>query len=271
MKTLRLNENTNIPILGLGTWQLRRDECIRAVLIALEIGYRHIDTADMYGNHREVAKAIAKSGVKREDIFLTTKIPPTQLYKENVLSSCDRYLEELDTSYIDLLLIHWPNHTIPINETLSAMSELKIRGKIKAIGVSNFTIRHLENAIKTSVEIAINQVELHPRFNQKAMQKYCDSKHIAITAYSPLGRKTDLDIPLILALSKKYEVAPSQVILNWIIGRGIVAIPKSATPSRIEDNFRSTTWSLEPKDIEKINQTEQSERLVDPASSEFNY
>ncbi|MEK7516970.1 MAG: aldo/keto reductase [Patescibacteria group bacterium] len=271
MKSLRLNQNTSIPILGLGTWKLRGDECTRAVLKALEVGYRHIDTADRYENHREVAAAIRKSRIKRGDIFLTTKIPPTDLSKETVLSNCDRYLEELDTSYIDLLLIHWPNHTIPIKETLSAMNELKLKGKIRAIGVSNFTIHHLEDAMRTDVEITNNQVELHPTFNQIQMKEYCDGKHIAITAYSPLGRASDLDIPLIQELSKKYEVTPSQVILNWIISKEVVAIPKSATPKRIEDNFKAITWSLEQNDIEKINHLEQNERLTNPPWSEFDY
>ena len=271
MKKLRLNKNTDIPILGLGTWRLNGEECVNAVLTALKTGYRHIDTADMYRNHREVASAVKKSGIRREEIFITSKIPPSDLQKETVLSNCNRYLEELDTRYIDLLLIHWPNRSIPIEETLAAMNQLKNEGKIKAIGVSNFTKHHLEDTFKTNVQISNNQIELHPTFNQNSMKDYCDSKNIVITAYAPLGRGEDLDNELIQDLSKKYEVSTSQIILNWIMSRGIIAIPKSANPNRIEDNFNSTKWSLQKEDIEKINNLPQEERMVDTGWSDFDY
>ncbi|TSC55666.1 MAG: aldo/keto reductase [Parcubacteria group bacterium Greene0714_21] len=227
MKSLVLNSQASIPMLGFGTWQLVGDTGIKAVAKALGVGYRHIDTADRYGNHKEISQAIELSSLKREDLFITTKIPNTLLSREDVFLSVDRYLQELNTNYIDLLLIHWPNKNIPIAETLGAMRTLKEQGKVKAIGVSNFTIHHLKDAKATGVEVTNNQIELHPTFNQKELREYCAANNIVVTAYSPLGRGQDIGLPLFQELVKKYNSSPAQVILNWILQLGCVAIPKS--------------------------------------------
>lgn len=261
----------DIPKLGFGTWQLGGEVCCKAVRNALEVGYRHIDTADRYYNHREVGEALKKSGLKREEYFLTSKTFYDELEPEKVLANGDRFLEELQTHYLDLLLIHWPNKNVPIDETLGAMQELKDKGKIRHIGVSNFTIHHLEDALKTDVEIYDNQVELHPTFDQKALKDFCDSKNVKVTAYSPLGRGDDLNNKTVLDLSKKYSVSPAQVIINWIMARGIIAIPKSATPERIADNFNSLNWEMEMQDIEKMNNIPQGKRVVNPSHNEFDY
>ena len=276
-----LNSQASIPVLGFGTWQLVGDTGTNAVVKALEVGYRHIDTADRYGNHKEIAQATQQSSLKREDLFITTKIPRTLLERENVLLSVDRYLQELNTSYIDLLLIHWPNKNIPIAETLGAMQELKEQGKIRAIGVSNFTMHHLKDALRdtsgqakaTGVEITNNQIELHPTFNQKELREYCAANSIVVTAYSPLGRGQDIGLPLFQELAKKYNASPAQVILNWILQLGCVAIPKSEHEDQIEDNFKTLNWTLKQEDIELINQFPQGERLVNPihVHSEFDY
>ena len=160
MKTLALNSKASIPVLGLGTWQLVGNTGVKAVAKALQVGYRHIDTADGYGNHREIAQAIELSSLKKEDLFITTKIPRTLLRSEDVFLSVDRYLQELNTNYIDLLLIHWPNKSIPMTETLGAMQTLKEQGKVRALGVSNFTIHHLKDAKATGVEVTNNQSTL---------------------------------------------------------------------------------------------------------------
>lgn len=271
MKSFRLNGQVEIPVLGLGTWKLTGEECVRAVTCALEVGYRHIDTADVYGNHEEVGQAVKISGVPRGEIFITTKIPRTDLRPDDVVKDCDRYLTELDISYIDLLLIHWPNRQIPIAETLGAMDELKKRGKIRAIGVSNFTIHHLRDVLETGVEIVINQVELHPTFNQKELHTFCISKKIVATAYSPLGRGADINLPLVSELAQKYNVSPAQVILNWIMSRGIVAIPKSASPSRVEDNLKALSWKMEKEDIRRMDSIPQEPRLLNHPGAEFDY
>ncbi|MBI4028798.1 MAG: aldo/keto reductase [Candidatus Blackburnbacteria bacterium] len=271
MNTVELNEQTKIPVLGFGTWQLEGEECVQAVSTALEVGYRHIDTADVYGNHKEVARAIKESGIPREELFVTTKIPRDLLRARDVSDSCERYLKELNMPYVDLFLIHWPNRQIPIAETLEAMNQLKKEEKVKAIGVSNFTEHHLEDALSTGYEVTLNQVELHPTFNQLKLQEFCKSKNVAMTAYSPLGRGEDLSHPTILESAKKYGVSPAQVVLNWIISRGIVAIPKSSNPDRIEDNFKATSWEMEKEDLEMINGIPQQPRILDHPSSEFNY
>lgn len=271
MKSLMLNSQASIPVLGFGTWQLVGDTGVKAVAKALEVGYRHIDTADRYGNHKEITQAIRQSLVKREDLFITTKIPQTLLSRENIFLSVDRYLQELNTNYIDLLLIHWPNKNIPIVETLGAMEELKKQGKVKAIGVSNFTIHHLKDAKATGVEVTNNQVELHPTFNQKELREYCQANNIVVTAYSPLGRGQDIGLPLFKDLAKKYNASPAQVILNWILNLGCVAIPKSEYPDQIEDNFKTLNWTLDKDDIELINQLPQAERIVNPPHAEFGY
>lgn len=260
-----------IPPLGFGTWQLTGEACVNAVKTAFEVGYRHIDTADRYGNHKEVGRGIKESGIKREDFFLTTKTFYDQLEPSVVLANGERFLEELQVDYIDLMLIHWPNKNVPVTSTLEAMQELKDKGIIKHIGVSNFTKHHLEDALKAEIEIYDNQVELHPTFNQMDLLEFCSHKKIKVTAYSPLGRGDDLGSETILELSKKYSVSPAQIILNWEMARGVIAIPKSESPERIKDNFNSLNWKMEPEDIEKMNNIPQGERLINPDFNEFDY
>jgi 2,5-diketo-D-gluconate reductase B len=271
MKTLKLNPESQIPILGFGTWELSGRECQDAVKKALEIGYRLIDTADAYGNHKQVGVAIKDSGVNRSDIFLTTKIWRDSLESAKVFESANRFLEELQTDYIDLLLIHWPNREVPVAETLEAMSKLKKRGIIKAIGVSNFTIHHLQDALKTGFEFSNNQIELHPSFSQPELVKFCKSRNIIVTAYSPIGRGQDLNIPLIQELAKKHHASLSQIILAWFIHKNIVAIPKSSNPLHIKDNFDAMDIELTNNEISQIDNLSSNDRSVSPSFSEFNY
>ncbi len=267
MKTLGTG---HIPILGFGTWQLVGPDCSSAVEIALETGYRHIDTADAYGNHKEIGNVLHASGLPRSDIFLTSKIWRDFLRGGAVKESCDRFLEELQTDYLDLLLIHWPNHKIPIAETLIAMEDLRISGRIKAIGLSNSTIKHIEEALKVGVTISTNQVEYHPSLQQKELKKFCEDNGIVITAYSPIAQGQDFDIPIITELASKYKTSASQVILNWIMVSGMVAIPKATTREHIDDNFESLSWEMEAMDIERINEVQLEHRLVNPRFAEFN-
>lgn len=261
----------NIPLLGFGTWQITGETCVEAVSRALEVGYRHIDTADRYGNHHEVGKAVRNSGIKREEIFLTTKVWYTNLGYKQVLESAKRFLDELQTNYLDLLLIHWPNRQTPIDETFAAFTELVNTGVIKRFGVSNFTIHHLEDVLAAGYTPYCNQVELHPTFNQKELVEFCEDRNIKVVAYSPLGMGEDLNNPAVIELAKKYSVSPAQVILNWIISRGIVAIPKSSNPERIEDNWKSQDWKMERADIEKMNGIPQGPRLLTTSWQDFDY
>lgn len=271
MKTIKLNEGTSIPVIGLGTWQLTGAACVEAIAYALQNGYTHIDTADGYGNHVEVRKGIEKSGVARAKFFITTKlIYPTGYTRSAVRADSERFLQELGTDYIDLLLIHWPNRKVPFAETLSEMNELKKEGKIHAIGVSNFTPHHLDDALKAGVEITNNQIEVRPRFNQQALREYCASKNISITAYSSLkGGETEL--PLIVELAQKYGKTPAQIILNWVVARGMVAIPKSSHPERIKENLEATNFAIEEADLAQIDALPQTGRINDPSFSDFDY
>ncbi|OHA63686.1 MAG: hypothetical protein A2842_01300 [Candidatus Wildermuthbacteria bacterium RIFCSPHIGHO2_01_FULL_48_25] len=271
MKTIQLNATASIPMLGFGTWQLTGEDCVKSVRLALQTGYRHIDTADKYGNHGEVAQGIKQSGVPREDIFITTKIWRTDLAKDVVPASCERFLQKLQIDYIDLLLIHWPNKDIPIGETLEAMNKLKETGKIKAMGVSNFTKHHLEDALKTGIEITNNQIEVHPSFKQEEMKAFCDEKRIAVTAYSPLGRGQDIALPVIQEIARKHSANPAQVILAWLLSRGIIAIPKSDKQEEIESNFKAPELVLSKEDIAAINVVPQGPRLVNPEFAEWDY
>ena len=270
-KTISLTKDVSIPTMGLGTWQLTGAECAPAVEYALRFGYKAIDTADIYGNHAEVREGIENSGVAREDFFLTTKVWNDSHDKEGVLESGHRFLEELGVSYIDLLLIHWPIASgAPVDETLWAMKELQEEGAVRAIGVSNFTIHHIEDALKAGVEIVNNQVEIRPQWNQKELRDYCASQNISITAYSSL-RGGDLEVPLIVELAGKYGKTPSQIILNWVVARGMIAIPKSAKNERIKENFESQDFEMEEADLAKIDALPQTKRANVPSFNEFDY
>jgi|AntRauTorckE6833_2_1112554.scaffolds.fasta_scaffold10262_3 diketogulonate reductase-like aldo/keto reductase len=271
MKQITLKNGKTIPALGFGTWEIKGDDCVTAVDTALAVGYRHIDTADGYHNHKEVGQGIKQNGIAREDFFLTTKIFPGDLTADVVLQKIDTYLEELGTDYIDLLLIHFPDHSVPLAETLGAMNEAVTAGKVRSLGVSNFTEHHLEDAMETGVEIVLNQVELHPGFPQHEMRAFCAKHDIAVTAYSPLGRGSALEIDLIKELAEKYDKTPGQIILNWLLSVDLIAIPKSTHPERIKENFESQDFTMEPADIEAINALKNGKRLIDPDFAHFDY
>ena len=260
-----------MPILGLGTSRLRGGACVSAVALALEVGYRHIDTAELYGNHEAIGEGLRRAGIARKDLFITTKVPPSALAREAVVASASRYLEELGVNYIDLLLIHWPNRSIPVAETLRAMEELRKKGVVRAIGVSNFTPHHLKDALATGIKVVNNQVELHPTFNQKELKKFCDGNNIVLTAYAPLGRGADLEVSLLRELAEKYGVSVPQVTLNWIMSRGIAAIPKSSGRAHLKDNFHAAVWKVEKGDIARIDALPQGARIFAPSSHEFDY
>jgi len=271
MKHLTLKNGEIIPALGFGTWQIKDEQCTEAVNTALSVGYRHIDTADGYHNHKAVGQGIKQNGIAREELFLTTKIFPGDLSAESVRQKVDTYLEELDTDYIDLLLIHFPDHSVPLAETLGAMNEAKAAGKVRSLGVSNFTVHHLKDAMETGVEIVMNQVELHPGFPQHKLRDFCKEHDIAVTAYSPLGRGEALEMDLIKELASKYEKKPGQIILNWLLAVGLIAIPKSTHHERIKENFESQDFVIDQADIDAIDVLEGSERLINPEFAHFSY
>ncbi|GAB4149277.1 MAG: aldo/keto reductase [Patescibacteria group bacterium] len=266
---LTLKSGNNIPQLGFGTWRLQGQECIQAVSTALQIGYRHIDTAHAYGNHQEVGQAIQSSQIPRSEIFLTTKLWRNDMNPAQVIPALERALQELQTDYIDLYLIHWPNKQIPAKNILQEMHKAKNQGLIKSVGVSNFTISHLEQIKQSNLELDVNQVEFHPSLNQMSLLQYCQDNQIVLTAYSPIAQGYDLQLPLVQELSQKYNVSESQIILNWLLQKKIVAIPKAGSTAHIQDNFNTIQWEMLPEDIEKMDKLNQNYRVVNPSFAEF--
>ncbi|MGW5048238.1 aldo/keto reductase [Streptomyces griseoluteus] len=265
-----LNNGVEMPQLGFGVWQIPDDEAERAVTTALETGYRSIDTAAIYGNEEGTGKAIAASGVPREDLFVTTKLWNSDQGYDSTLRAFDTSLEKLGLDYLDLYLIHWP---LPARDnyldTYKAFEKLYSDGRIRAIGVSNFLPEHLERLIaETSVVPAVNQIELHPQLQQRAAREF-DAEHgIATEAWSPLGQgKGLLEVPAIVAIARKHGRTPAQVVLRWHIQLGNIVIPKSVTPSRIKENIEVFDFSLDDEDLAAIGALNEDKRLgPDPAT-----
>lgn len=267
MKYFTLKNKNKIPAIGLGTWKLAGKTCEEAVGYALEVGYRHIDTAEIYGNQQEIGNALSKTNVKRKDIFVTSKVWMSNLSKQDTIDSAKNTLEALQTDYVDLLLIHWPNKDIPVIETLEALQLLKEEGLVKNYGVSNFSVKNLEKT--KGFEVVINQVEFHPSLNQEELKKYCDDHNIVITAFSPLAQGHDLKFKKVKNLAKKYEVSEAQVVLNWLISKGIVAIPRSGDKKHVKDNFQTLTWEMDKKDVALLDGLKKTNRIVNPSFADF--
>ncbi|AKZ59298.1 2,5-diketo-D-gluconate reductase A [Streptomyces ambofaciens ATCC 23877] len=267
-----LNNGVEMPQLGFGVWQVPDDEAETAVAQALEAGYRSIDTAAIYGNEEGTGKAVAASGVAREDLFVTTKLWNSDQGYDSTLRAFDTSLEKLGLEYVDLYLIHWPT---PAKEryvdTYKAFEKLHADGRVRAIGVSNFLPEHLERLIgETSVVPAVNQIELHPHLQQHALREFHAEHGIATEAWSPLGSgKGILEIPAIVAIAQKHGRTPAQVVLRWHLQTGNVVIPKSVTPSRIEENIDVFGFSPDTEDLAAISALNEDRRLG-PDPAEFN-
>lgn len=263
---VKLKSGFSMPIIGLGTWQLKGKECVETVKKAFEIGYRHFDTAISYGNEEEICDAL--KGVDRESIFITSKVPPIDLKYEDVITSCRQSLERLKTNYLDLLLIHWPNDEIPIKNTFSAFKKLVDQKIIRSFGVSNYTIERLETELPIAKDmglvISANQVEYHPGLNQEDLLDYCVNKDIALVAYSPLGRGDILAESVLGEIGQKYSKTKVQVSLRWLTQKGIVAIPKSSSKQHLKENLDIFDFSLTDEEIEIIDDLGNSQRLINP-------
>jgi 2,5-diketo-D-gluconate reductase B len=246
-----LRDGHSMPLVGLGTWQLRGARCTSIVKRALEVGYRLIDTADVYGNHEAIRDAL--KGFDRTSIFLTTKVQQGNLRYRDVLRDCNRSLRELGTEYVDLYLIHWPNDVIPIQETLTAFNELVDDGKIRSIGVSNFTIRHLTDALQVEGHpITNNQVRFHLYDYDQALLAFCHKQHITVTAYSPLGRGRILHNPILQAMASKYQRTPAQICLRWCLHKGVAVIPKTSSEDRLQENMDLFDWEITAPDLRSL-------------------
>ncbi|MBN2066959.1 MAG: aldo/keto reductase [Candidatus Diapherotrites archaeon] len=260
--SVRLPGNVQIPALGLGTWLLNGEKCASAVKASLELGYTHIDTAEMYNNQVEIGNAI--EGFDRKRLFLVSKAWSNHMHFNDLINACEKTLGELGTDYLDLYLIHWPNPKVPIAETLKAMQQLKNEGKIRAFGLSNFTIPEIEQALQTSKEIATNQVEMHPLFRQGKLLEYCNSKNIPITAYSPIARGKVFQNKTILKIAERHGKSPAQISLKWLLQKGTIVIPKASSKEHLEQNLGIFSWKLTAEEIQEIDSIREEVRLVNP-------
>lgn len=260
-------KGTEVPALGFGTYKLRGAECTSAILTALDTGYRHIDTAQIYENEDAVGDALKQTGVAREDIFLTTKVWMSNVGPDALQASVDESLKKLKTDYIDLLLIHWPTEAVPFKDQMIGLLETQEAQKAKLIGVSNFTVRQMKTVVEDlGVGIACNQVEYHPFLAQTPVLNYAHSHGMFVTAYSPLARGQVRDEKILQEIGLKYSKSPGQITLRWLLQQGgVAAIPKAGSASHIEDNFDIFDFELASEDMLAISALARPDgRMINP-------
>jgi 2,5-diketo-D-gluconate reductase B len=266
--TFSLPDGLEVPRLGFGTFQLSGEQAYRSVRTALEVGYRHLDTAQGYDNEAEVGRALADSGIDRDEVFVTTKIKPSNAAAAGVRSSTEESLRKLGMDHVDLLLLHWPADDVaPLEETLTAMTELGDAGLTRTIGVSNFPSSMLARAYELA-PIVTDQVEHHPFLAVQAIEKVLRDHGGFVTAYSPLARGEVVDDPTLTGIGEAHGVSAAQVTLRWMLQRpATVAIPKSGTPERIEANFDVFGFELSDDEMASIDALDRGHRLIDPDGS----
>ncbi|MDV2993805.1 MAG: putative oxidoreductase [Chroococcidiopsis sp. SAG 2025] len=273
---ITLNDGKTIPQLGFGVFQIEPQDTVKAVSKALEIGYRHIDTAQMYGNEKQVGEAIRASGLDRSNIFVTSKLNNGFHQPDDARKAFNTTLLELGFDYVDLFLIHWPLPTLyggDFVSTWKTLEEFHRDGRARSIGVSNFQIDHLERlAAQTEIVPAVNQIEVHPYFTNQAVRSYGQEHQIATEAWSPLAQGKVLEDPTIEQLAHKVNKTPAQVVLRWHIQRGDIVFPKSVTPSRMKENFELFDFELSSTDIGTISALDRGESgRIGPNPDSFAY
>lgn len=266
----KLNNGTGMPYLGFGTWDLRGDEGKKAIQFALEVGYRHIDTAQSYRNEAQVGQAVIESGIPRKEIFVTTKVDNPMQGAEKSARALEESLSKLQMDYVDLYLIHWPDvsNFDRSLETWKALIELQKKGKTRAIGVSNYTINLLQQTIDASgVVPAVNQVEFHPFLYQKELLDYCQEQDIQLESYSPIARAKRSGHPLLQRLAEKYGKSSEQIILAWHLAHQLVAIPRSGDRNHIRANANIFDIPLTKEEIAAMDDLDEDYRIVNSATA----
>jgi 2,5-diketo-D-gluconate reductase A len=270
--TITLNNGVEIPQLGFGVFQIPPDETVKATTTALEVGYRHIDTAQMYGNEREVGIAVRESGIPRGEVFVTSKLNNNRLERDDILRSFDTSLADLGFEYLDLFLVHWP---LPgVSDYVArwkAMEEIYASGRVKAIGVSNFQPHHLRDLFASSeVRPAVNQIEVHPYLTQDEVRAFGAEHGIVTEAWAPIAKGKVADDAVIQGIAAQVGRTPAQVTLRWHVQRGDVVFPKSVTRTRVEENFDIFDFELDEEAMSAISALNRDER-TGPNPDEFNY
>jgi 2,5-diketo-D-gluconate reductase A len=260
--TIRLNNGVEIPQLGFGVFQVKPDEAVEAVTSALEIGYRHIDTAQMYGNEKEVGEAIRRSGIPREEVFVTSKLNNNRQERDDILRSFDQSLADLGFEQLDLFLIHWPLPGVSdYVKRWKVMEEIYASGRVRAIGVSNFNPHHLRNVLgESETTPAINQIEVHPYLIQDEVRAFDADHGIATEAWAPIAKGRVTGDPVIGQIAEQVGRTPAQVTLRWHVQRGDIVFPKSVTRSRIEENFAIFDFELDDQQMATISGLNRNER-----------
>jgi 2,5-diketo-D-gluconate reductase A len=261
--SIQLNDGNQIPQLGFGVFQIEPEDTVDPVTRALEIGYRHIDTAEMYGNEREVGEGLRASGLERDDVFVTSKLNNGAHRPDDARHAFEGTLSALGFDDVDLFLIHWPLPTLYDGDYVSTwqvLEQIKADRRARSIGVSNFQVEHLERlAAETEVVPAVNQIELHPYFQNREVSRYCEEHGIATEAWSPIAQGDVLDDPEIGQIAEQLGRTPAQIVLRWHIQHGHIVFPKSVTPERIRENFELFDFELDPDDMDRIDSLDRGE------------
>lgn len=250
-RNIKMSNGNQIPIFGLGTWQLSGQQCVSTVKEALEIGYDHIDTADSYENHTQIRSALQST--EREKLFITTKIPKELL--DQPILNVERYFDELGVEYLDLVLIHWPNKSEPMAENLVKIQQMD---RVKSVGVSNFSIELIKQVMANGFIPVVNQVEFHPYLYQKELLDFCNRENIVITAYSPLARGKVLGDSVLSRIGKNHNASEAQISLAWLLSKNVVVIPKASSRNHLQENFNAMKIDLSADEIAEIDALDHS-------------
>ena len=261
-QSYRLQSGYLMPIVGLGTWMLNGSTCERIVSMAIQLGYRLIDTAELYGNEAEIGRAIR--GFDRSALFITSKVSSAHLSTNDIVHACSRSLKHLGTDYLDLYLIHWPNDAIPIEYTMEGMQHLVEQRAVRSVGVSNFDVGRLQEAIAASeVPICNDQVEYHPYRPRREIPEFCREHNIALTAYCPLAKGAVLHDPVLTRIGRRHGKSAAQVSLRWLIQKGAIVIPETSSLSHLRENIDLDGWELAAEEMQEIDNIGIEAKVVD--------